>query len=956
MTHRNLFSRLGVIALVVSLAGLPASAATAPQRLSGWGVALTDVVPDPSILYGRLPNGMRYAIMRNATPQGAASVRLRFEFGSVGEADGERGLAHFIEHMAFNGSTNVAEGEMVRILERQGLKFGPDTNAMTGFDQTTYILDLPKTDGEHLDTAMFLLKEVASEVKFDTAAVERERGVVLGERRVRDTYQLRQAVDVMAFQVPATPYPERLPIGTPEVLKTATAGTLKSLYQRYYRPENATLVFVGDADPAAIEDRIRKAFSGWAGAGTAGAPLPRGAVDLARPASFDTFVDPAIPTGVSLTIFRPWEDPADTLANRRRETVRSLAIGMFNRRLARIVNAPDSVLFSGAMSEDSMKEAALYSTLGLSAKDGAWKEALSTAEQELRKALQHGFTQQELDLQRTDSLGRLKAAAAQAEARTSSGLANAILSTVGTPDFVTTPAFRAQFFERISPSITVEEANAELRRIWSGSAPLVHVSAKEPVDATQVEAAFDTSRKIAVAAPKEEAAVAFGYDRFGEPGTIVEDRRIADLGVRTLRFANNVRLNIKKTDFEKGKVSFIVRMAGGTLAMPSDRPGLATMLSALSALSATAKNSLEELKVVTAGRVVTPGLMVGGDAFAASGTTTPQDLALQMKLSAAYFTDPGYRAEAAAMWQNLVPVFDKTLKATPGSVAQSRLPTVLAGNDLRFGLPPGDVLLKRTLDEARPLLDPLVRSAPIEVTVVGDVDEEAAIAAVAESFGGLPARAEAAPAYADARKASFRRERSPIALTHSGGEDQTLVGAAWPTDDDSDYRKVLGMAMLREVMSLILTDRVREELGASYGVGVVSDMSSIYDGFGFMMVQSVVAPDKADEVDSVIAEVAAELRNAPVSDDLIARARQPMLESVAKSLRQNSYWLSVLDEAQSRPERLDRIRQREAIIRALTAADLQALARQYLTEEQLQRIRISSEKLAPSANVASARR
>jgi zinc protease len=952
----NLLSRLGAIALAVSLAGVPASAETAPQRLSGWGVALTDVIPDPAIRYGRLPNGMRYAIMRNAIPQGAASVRLRFEFGSLGEANGERGLAHFIEHMAFNGSTNVAEGEMVRILERQGLKFGPDTNAMTGFDQTTYILDLPKTDGEHLDTAMFLLKEVASEVKFDPAAVDRERGVVLGERRVRDTYQLRQAMDVMNFQVPGTPYPQRLPIGTPEVLKTATAATLKSLYQRYYRPENATLVFVGDTDPTAIEERIRKTFSSWTGAGTAGVPLPRGAVDFERPASFDTFVDPAIPTGVSLTIFRPWEDPADTLANRRRETVRSLAIGMFNRRMARLVNAPNSVLFSAAMSEDSVKEAALYSTLGLSAKDGAWTEALAIAEQELRKALQHGFTQQELDLQRTDSLGRLKAAAAQAEARTSSALANAILSTVGTPDFVTTPAFRAQFFERIAPSITVEEVNAELRRIWSGSAPLVHLSAKEPVEAMQVAAVFDTSRKIAVAAPKEEAAVAFGYDRFGEPGAVADDRRIADLGVRTLRFANNVRLNIKKTDFEKGKVSFIVRMAGGGLAMPQDRPGLATMLSALSALSATGKNSLEELKVVTAGHVVTPGMVVAGDAFAASGTTTSQDLPLQMKLSAAYFTDPGYRAEAAAMWQNLVPVFEKTLKATPGSVAQSRLPTVLAGNDLRFGLPPGDVLLKRTLDEARPLLDPLVRSAPIEVTVVGDVDEEAAIAAVAESFGALPARAEAAPAYADARKASFRRERSPIALTHSGGEDQTLVGAAWPTDDDSDYRKVLGMGMLREVMSLVLTERVREELGASYGVGVVSDMSSIYDGFGYMMVQSVVAPDKADEVDAVIAEVAAQLRNAPVGDDLIARARQPMLEGVAKSLRQNSYWLSVLDEAQSRPERLDRIRQREAIIRGLTAADLQALARQYLTHEQLQRIRISSEKLAPSANVASARR
>jgi zinc protease len=182
---------------------------------------------------------------------------MRFDVGSFAEADDQRGLAHFLEHMAFNGSTNVPEGEMVKILERQGLKFGPDTNAMTGFDQTVYMLDLPKADDEHLDTAMMLMREVASEVKFDPAAVDRERGVILGERRVRDTYQLHQVIDQIGFQLPRAPYANRLPIGTETVLKTAPAARIKNLYQRYYRPENATFVFVGDADPALIEQKLR---------------------------------------------------------------------------------------------------------------------------------------------------------------------------------------------------------------------------------------------------------------------------------------------------------------------------------------------------------------------------------------------------------------------------------------------------------------------------------------------------------------------------------------------------------------------------------------------------------------------------------------------------------------------------------------------------------------------------
>ncbi|HEV2044009.1 MAG TPA: pitrilysin family protein, partial [Sphingomicrobium sp.] len=405
-------SRRLALLLAAAAIALGSPAAAQPSATNGWGVALTDVTPDPAIRYGTLPNGMRFAIRRGAVPKGAGAFRLRFEFGSIGEAEGERGLAHFIEHMAFNGSTNVAEGEMVRILERQGLKFGPDTNASTGFDSTTYMLDVPRVDDARLDTALMLMREVAGEVKFDPKAVDRERGVILGERRARDTYQLRQVEDQIGFQVPATPYPNRLPIGTEAVLKTASAETLRNLYHRYYRPEYATLVFVGDADPALIEAKIRKAFSSWKGVGPAGAALPRGAVDLKRPTQFDTFVDPAVATTVTTIAFRPWASPPDTVAERRDDTLRSLAIAMFNRRIERLATAPNSVLLGGGMADGRTEDVALDTSLVVAAKDGAWKDALAVSEQELRRAIDHGFTAAELDLQRADALGRLKAGVA----------------------------------------------------------------------------------------------------------------------------------------------------------------------------------------------------------------------------------------------------------------------------------------------------------------------------------------------------------------------------------------------------------------------------------------------------------------------------------------------------------------------------------------------------------------
>jgi zinc protease len=954
--HRSLFSCASSIAVAISLAFAPAPAfaaapatAAAQTQTNGWGVRLTDVTPDPAIRYGTLPNGMKYAIMRNSTPKGAASLRLQFAFGSLGEKENERGLAHFIEHMAFNGTTHVPEGDMIKILERQGLAFGPDTNAVTGFDSTTYMLDVPRTDDEHVDTALFLLREVAGEVKFDPAAVERERGVVLGERRARDSFQLRQLIDVLGFDLPSTPYPNRIPIGTEEVIKTASADTVRALYHRYYRPENATLVFVGDADPALIEAKIKKSFGDWKDVGPAGGELPRGTVDLSRKADFDTFIDPAVPTTVDVTIMREWQKPVDTIAYRQQKVLEALATGIVNRRLARLSNASNTPLLGGAMIVQDQKDTARVTTLKLAAKDGAWKDAVSAAEQEVRRALQYGVTAGELKTELAATETALRTAAEQEGTRNNKALADAIVGTVDEDKFVTTPTYRYAMFQKMAASITPAQIGATLKSLWTGSPPLVHLSSKQEVPIAELASAFDSSRAVAVAAPADAATAAFAYDSFGTPGKVVQDKRIADLGVRTVRFANNVRLNIKKTDFDAGKVLFIVRLGDGVLDLPKDKPGLNVMLSSMSALAGLKKHSFEELKELGAGRVLSFGTGVTDDAFVASGATTPKDLALQMKVSAAYLLDPGFRPEAESKWRNAVPVLEKQVDSQPQAVAALRLPVLLADGDQRFGMPSGDILSKRSFDEARAALAPAIASGAVEITVVGDADEQAVIDAVATSFGAVgPRKLEKSP-LAGATKAAFRSERSPISLTHDGAVDQALVEAAWPTDDDHDFRKEVAMDLLTQTLDVMLTEKVRESLGDSYGVSLQNMMSDAFPGFGYLSASAVVAPDKMDEVEKAIAETAAELRDKPVDADVLARARNPELDKIDRQMRENGFWLGALSKSQSDPERLDRIRQRKAILQSITAADLQKLAKEYLQPNRLQTARIVSSKLAAAA-------
>ena len=370
-------------------ATVAAPAAINPQSeaAKAWGFAASDIAVDPNIVFGVLPNGMKYALLKNSTPKDSVVLRMRFDVGSFAEADDQRGLAHFLEHMAFNGSTNVPEGEMIKLLERKGLAFGADTNASTGFDETVYKLDLPGASDDLIDTGLMLMRETASELTIDPAAVDRERGIILSERRARDTYQLRSLIDQLDFQMQGMTVADRIPVGTEEVIKTAPAARIRDLYDRYYRPERATLVMVGDFDPAAVEAKIKARFTDWKGRGPAGADPDIGDVDYDRAAAADDFVDPAIQDSVTIARFKPWVDQPDTQAKRARKLAEDVGEAIVSRRLAKIALNEDSPILTGYFSDASGWKTFDQVTVGAVAKEGAWKEALALVEQEQRRAI-----------------------------------------------------------------------------------------------------------------------------------------------------------------------------------------------------------------------------------------------------------------------------------------------------------------------------------------------------------------------------------------------------------------------------------------------------------------------------------------------------------------------------------------------------------------------------------------
>jgi zinc protease len=914
----------------------------APATKTAWGHTSPDIKGDISIRYGVLANGMKYALQKNETPKGSASVRFRINVGSIAEADNEQGLAHFLEHMAFNGSKNVPEGEMVKILERQGLSFGADTNAYTSFDETVYQLDLPKTDDKTVDTALLLMRETGSELTIAKAAVERERGVVLSEKQFRNSPQLRQIEQQFKSNFPNTPFGKRFPIGTEEVLKTAPAERVKAFYQRYYRPENATLVIVGDFDVDAVEAKIKSKFSDWKGVGEAGAPMNRGTIDFARPTVINTFNDPAISNTVEVEIYRPYVRKDGSLEKSKLDLTKALASAIVGRRFSKLAQEKGAKVVGGGLSLSPIFEILEQTSLSVIPQEGDWKEGLAAGEQELRRALQYGFTQAELDeaIATLDTL--LRDAEAQANTRPSALLADAIFRTVSDKSIVTTPKTDLETYEAIKPALTLNAVNDYFRKAFAALPNVITVVTKTPIENPQaaIFAALQESSSVAVTAPVTEKTKAFAYDNFGKSGKVAKDKSIVDLGIRTITFANNVRLSIKKTDFETGQVHYGLRFGNGLLTVGQDKGSLPIFMSNMMSVGGLKAHSFDELQTILAGKKATPGLGVSADSFGTSGVTTPTDFALQMKLLAAYMTQAGYRSEADTVWQNNVKIFSINLDSLPQAVAGTQVPRILASGDTRFGIGTGEELAARNIGEVKAILDPIANSAPIEIAIVGDIDEAAAIKAVADSFGALPKRQLASPVSASARAVSFPKDRSTVMLTHKGKADQGMLQAYWPTTDNKDQKADIIRELTAEVLGSLLLDEVREKLGATYSPQAFSDSSDNFTGYGFLGTSIIAAPDKMDEISSAIKRVAKMMRDAPVDEDVLLRARKPIQERLQKQERENGAWLGLVNIAQSEPEKLDRRRKRDGIFAAVTVADIQAAAQQYLKDGEELEIRI----------------
>lgn len=942
----SLYPRLSrfapALVAALSLTGLavPAAAqqAPAPRTIQTaddpWLYKGSDIIQDPLWHFGRLPNGLRYVVRKNGVPPGQVTVRVRIDAGSLMETEQERGYAHLLEHLSFRASQYVPDGDSKQIWQRLGVTFGSDSNAKTTFTETVYQLDLPSATPEGLDESFKILSGMMYGPLITEKTLGAERPVVLAEAREQPGAQSRLQDAMYALMFAGQPLADRKPIGTTAMLNAATAESVKAFHDRWYRPERAVVVVVGDIDPAVLEQMVVKYFSGWKGVGPAPKSPDFGKPEAGHPVSA-TIVEPTLPAIAMMTTVRPWTVFADTVIFNQKRMIDLVALRIINRRLESRARAGGSFLGAGANLDDFARSANVTTVQVLPAGDN-WEAALKEVRGVIADAQATPPTQAEIDRELAEIESGMKNSIDTEPVESGVALADRMVEAVDINETTTNAqGSYAIFREAVDAKMfTPEAVQAASKRVFEGVATraLLNLHTADTSAMTKLASAI-TAEVAATGKRKVIGSVTFDrLPKFGPPGTIVSREIVLqNPKVEKIVFSNGVNLLLHENASEVSKVYVNVRFGRGLSALPSTRRTPAWAGDSSLVASGIGSLGQEELDALTGNRQIGLDFDIDDDAFKFAAQTTAADLPDQLKLFAsklafpAWDPNPVLRAKAATLASYA------GLSASPDAVLNRDLDALLHSGDPRWGIPPKATIVATTPASFRALWAPLLASGPIEVEVFGDLKTEPAIAAVAATFGALPPRA-AGPAPTPTAKFPTHVV-APVVRTHTGQPDQAAAVIAWPTGGgtaDGGITESRKLDLLAAIFRDRLIDQLRSQAGVSYSPNVGSDWPLGMPGGGKIMALGLLPPDKTGFFFELTRSIAADLVAHPVSADELSRAVEPLKQTIIRRSSGNMFWMQLVEGGAFDPRRIDAVDSLGRDLVYTTPAELQALAAKYL--------------------------
>ncbi|HVU53112.1 MAG TPA: insulinase family protein [Polyangia bacterium] len=947
----------GLLAVLAS--GCAATEVRAPEPLvTGVSVAPSELdapAPmSPAIRTGKLPNGLTYYVLAHGAPEQRAALWLAVDVGSVFEADDERGYAHFVEHMAFGGTRRFPKHEIFSFLERAGMTAGPDVNAVTGTEDTVYKLTVPTDDAATAGKGLDVLRDIAGDVTFDGPGVEHEKGILLEEHRMHQSAATRVAEQERALLFAGSRFADRLPIGTPESIRAATREALTRFYRRWYRPDAMAVVAVGDFDPQAMQAAIEQRFGDLANPPVVTPAPPRG---LPRAAALRVGLATEREARLSSVAVFDVEERRLEVTKRdfRRRWVERLCDFMEDERLAELRDRQGSPLVGSQAARHDLTHALVAQVHKVTVKEGRLVDALSLVFREMGQLGQYGFLQSELDRARDELVSRSERFMSEYDRTPLAQRAAEILRHFTEREEIAGPERELAWVHELLPTITLAEVNALARARAAPARRVVAIVAPPslaPMTEFEVKAAID----VASAGPfwpwTDKVPTAALMPVPPTPGRVVDVARDegADAAVWTL--SNGIRVVVKRTDFLKSSVGLLGWQSGGTSrASEADFPSARFAGEAMAAEGAGPFSPLELGKLM-AGHRLSASITVGELGVRISGDATPENLERLLQLLYLRLTQSRNDDWAFNVWKSKALEAVRRRSDSPEQRFSDEVTALATGGHPRRRAPSADMV--EAVDRGKVYAfwtKEMADLGGLTFVLVGNVDPTQLRPLVERYLASLPGTPGPRRwANIGVRYPTGKVEKTVVA----GRAPKSLVWMSFGSRAPFSLDRARDALVLETLLRIRLRERLRDELGAVYGMSVTASAQRDPDERQALTISFPCAPGSAERLrQATFAELARLGREGPDAE-LLAKVAEQLRRRRSLDVRNNHWWLSTLLAAYVHGDDFGAAQSLDALLARVTAASVQGTVRRLYDEERYRLVVLLPEGAPAVGEAASA--
>lgn len=918
--------------------------------------ALAQPLPvDPSLVTGELDNGLRYIVRKHANPPGRATVWMHLDTGSLNETESQRGLAHYLEHMAFNGSENFPPGSVVPFFQSLGMTFGRDQNAFTSFNQTTYQLSLPDAQPETLTKGMTFFSDVLFRLSLLPNEIEAERGIIQEERRRGLSGRQRTMYHVLERMAPGSIFGQRITIGTEATINSVMQPDFKDYYGKWYTASNATLMVVADAEPTEVIKSIKDHFNS---APKKPRPTPQDVGVKAYQSSFAIVTsDPELRgEDIRVTRLEPARPPVATVPQFRAELVARLGTMAMNRRFDDKTSRGGTSYLSGSVSQGNMGGAIYTAELSGRAEPGKWKLALNELAMELQRARAFGFTAKEIE----DGKKQMLAGAERAVETESTVQAGALIArmnnAVADKEPIMSPKQRLDLLKQLLPSITPEEVSNRFTHEFDPTTVAFIAVLPSSSDVPTEAELLDLGTKAFDVKPTQESERAHATELMTElpkPGSVTEVTEHAPSKVWSAWLSNNARVHYRFMDERKNDVRISINLIGGELLETNDNRGitqaaqLAWMRPSTTRLSSTDIRELMTGKKVNVGGGGFGGGGRGGrggrgggggggnDGISLSVSGSPEELETGLQLAYLLLTQPRIEPASFAQYKTMAKQMLEELTKNPDLLgARLAGSAPFPDHEPRTQPPTIEHIDRITIEAAQAWLENLIKDSPIEVVIVGDIARDTAMELAAKYIGAVPSRPRvSAETYSEKRKLTRPKGPRIIHKSIDTATEKAYVMSGFYGTDENNRDDARALTLAARILSTRMVKEVREEAQLVYSIGASSRPASTYPGFGVVSAAAPTDPAKADPLVEKLASMYEKFAKDGPTEEELSIAKLQLANTLDTEMKDPSFWSGRMNQLTFRGVSLDDVLQDAAAYQAMTAKEIKDTFARYYSKE-----------------------